>query len=152
MTKEFNSQRIFWVLLYGRRFIVLEHQYGRRNVMWKCSIVQQNPPTYRFLLVDCNQNELRQKIETCEKKKKTDKKVSHMSYLIFYLRWVLLFFCFNYIGIRDHTQKQIRHQTSDIRHPTSKIRHRTSDFGNRKSDIGHRTSKIRHQDVGHRTS
>ena len=38
MRKEFNSQRIFWVNQHGCRFIVLEHQYGRRDVMWKRSI------------------------------------------------------------------------------------------------------------------
>ena len=31
--KEFNSQRIFLVHQHGRHFIVLEHQYGRRDVM-----------------------------------------------------------------------------------------------------------------------
>ena len=36
--KEFNSQRIFSVHQHGRRFVVLEHQYGRRDVMWKRSI------------------------------------------------------------------------------------------------------------------
>ena len=36
--KDFNSQRIFWLHQHGRRFIVLEHQYDRRNVMWKRSI------------------------------------------------------------------------------------------------------------------
>ena len=39
MRKEFNSQRIFWVHQHGRHFIVFEHQYGRRDVMWKRSIV-----------------------------------------------------------------------------------------------------------------
>ena len=39
MRKEFNSQRIFWVHQHGRRFIVLEHQYGRRDIMWKRSIL-----------------------------------------------------------------------------------------------------------------
>ena len=38
MRKEFNSQRIFWMHQHGRRFIVLENQYGRRDVMWKRSI------------------------------------------------------------------------------------------------------------------
>ena len=38
MRKEFNSQRIFGVHQHGRRFIVLENQYGRREVMWKRSI------------------------------------------------------------------------------------------------------------------
>ena len=38
MRKELNSQRIFWVHQHGRRFIGLEHQYGRRDVMWKRSI------------------------------------------------------------------------------------------------------------------
>ena len=33
MRKEFNSQRIYWVHEHGRRFIVLEHQYGRCDVM-----------------------------------------------------------------------------------------------------------------------
>ena len=36
--KDFNSQRIFSVHQHGRRFIVLEHQYGRRDVMWKRTI------------------------------------------------------------------------------------------------------------------
>ena len=31
--KEFNSQRIFSVHQHGRRFVVLEHKYGRRDVM-----------------------------------------------------------------------------------------------------------------------
>ena len=31
--KEFNSQRIGLELQHGRRFIVLGHQYGRRDVM-----------------------------------------------------------------------------------------------------------------------
>ena len=39
MRKEFNSQRIFFVHQHGRRFIVLQHQYGRREVMWKRSIL-----------------------------------------------------------------------------------------------------------------
>ena len=35
MGKEFNSQMIFWVYQHGRRFIVLEHQYGRcENALW----------------------------------------------------------------------------------------------------------------------
>ena len=38
MRKEFNSQRIFWVHQHGHRFIFLEYQYGRRDVMWKRSI------------------------------------------------------------------------------------------------------------------
>ena len=38
MRKEFNSQTIFGVHQHGRRFIVLENQYGRREVMWKRSI------------------------------------------------------------------------------------------------------------------
>ena len=34
--KAFNSRRIdFWHTNYGRRFIVLEHQYGRRDVNLK---------------------------------------------------------------------------------------------------------------------
>ena len=36
--KEFNSHRIGLGPQHGRRFIVLEHQYGRRDVMWKLSI------------------------------------------------------------------------------------------------------------------
>ena len=39
MRKEFNSQRIFFVHQHARRFIVLEHQYGGRDVMWKRSIL-----------------------------------------------------------------------------------------------------------------
>ena len=39
MRKEFNSQRIFFVHQHGRRFIVLQYQYGRREVMWKRSIL-----------------------------------------------------------------------------------------------------------------
>ena len=46
MTKEFNSQRIFWVHQHGRRFIVLEHQYGRRELMWKRSITCQLHTTH----------------------------------------------------------------------------------------------------------
>ena len=40
MRKELNSQRIFLVHQYGRRFmiIVLERQYGHRDVIWKRSI------------------------------------------------------------------------------------------------------------------
>ena len=38
MRKESSSQRILWVNQHGCRFIVLEHQYGRRGVMWKRSI------------------------------------------------------------------------------------------------------------------
>ena len=37
--KEFNSHRI-GLGQNGRRFIVLGHKYGRRNVMWKHSIVR----------------------------------------------------------------------------------------------------------------
>ena len=37
--KEFNSTRICSVNQHGRRFIVLEHQYGRRDVMWKRFII-----------------------------------------------------------------------------------------------------------------
>ena len=33
ITKEFNSQRIGLAHQHGRRFIVLEHQYGFRDVM-----------------------------------------------------------------------------------------------------------------------
>ena len=41
--KEFNSHRICFVHQHGRRFIVLEHQYGRCDViMWKRSI---EPPS-----------------------------------------------------------------------------------------------------------
>ena len=36
--KEFNSQRIGLENEHGRRFIVLEHQYDRRDVMCKRSI------------------------------------------------------------------------------------------------------------------
>ena len=86
------------------------------------------------------------------RKKKTDKKMSCMLYSICYLRQVLFYFCFNFISINDHTQKQFRHQTTEIGHPTSKIRHRTSDIGKRKSDIGHRKSDIRTSDIGHRRS
>ena len=35
---EFNSQRISLVHHHGRHFFVLEHQHGRRDVMWKRSI------------------------------------------------------------------------------------------------------------------
>ena len=38
MRKEFNSQRISLVHQHGRRFIVVEHQYGRIDVTRKCSI------------------------------------------------------------------------------------------------------------------
>ena len=38
MREEFKSQRIFSVHQHGRRFIVLQHQYGRRDVMCKRSI------------------------------------------------------------------------------------------------------------------
>ena len=38
ISKEFNSQRDGLGQQHGRRFIVLGHQYGRRDVMWKCSI------------------------------------------------------------------------------------------------------------------
>ena len=33
MRKELNAERIFLVHQHGRRFIVLEHEYGRRDVM-----------------------------------------------------------------------------------------------------------------------
>ena len=36
--KEFNSHRVVLVHQHGRRFIVLEHLYGCRAVMWKRSI------------------------------------------------------------------------------------------------------------------
>ena len=36
--KEFNSHRISLEDQHGRRFTVLEHQYGRREVTWKRSI------------------------------------------------------------------------------------------------------------------
>ena len=39
MRKELNFQMIFWVHQHGRRFIVLEQQYGCRDVMWKRSIL-----------------------------------------------------------------------------------------------------------------
>ena len=38
MRQEFNSPRNFLVHQHGRRFIVLEHQYGRLDVMCKRSI------------------------------------------------------------------------------------------------------------------
>ena len=38
--KEFNSHRTGLGHQHGRRFIVLEQQYGRRDVMWKHSIGQ----------------------------------------------------------------------------------------------------------------
>ena len=37
--KEFNSQRIGLAHQHGRRIIVLENQYGRRDVMWKHCIL-----------------------------------------------------------------------------------------------------------------
>ena len=33
--KQFNSYKIGLEYQHGRRFIVLEQQYGRRDVMWK---------------------------------------------------------------------------------------------------------------------
>ena len=39
--KEFNSHRIGLGHQHGCRFIVLEHQHGRRDVMWKRSIVRE---------------------------------------------------------------------------------------------------------------
>ena len=39
MRKELNSQRNCLDHQHGRRFIVLEHQYCRRDVMWKRSII-----------------------------------------------------------------------------------------------------------------
>ena len=38
MRKDFNSQMFFLVHQHSRRFIVLEHQNGRHDVMWKRSI------------------------------------------------------------------------------------------------------------------
>ena len=38
--KEFNSHRICLKHQHGRPFIVLEHQYGRFDVMWKRSILK----------------------------------------------------------------------------------------------------------------
>ena len=40
MRKELNSQRIVLVHQHGRSFTVLEHQFGRLDVMWKRSIEQ----------------------------------------------------------------------------------------------------------------
>ena len=40
ITKESKSQRIGLRYQHGRRFIVLEHQYGRSDVMWKRSILK----------------------------------------------------------------------------------------------------------------
>ena len=45
--KEFNSHRIVLVDQHGPRFIVLGHQYGRRDVMWKhstsfCKLLKNN--------------------------------------------------------------------------------------------------------------
>ena len=46
--KEFNSHRTGLGHQHGRRFIVLERQYGRRDVMWKYSIgVRQTFFNYR---------------------------------------------------------------------------------------------------------
>ena len=42
MRKDVNSQSIFCVHRHGHRFIVLEHQYGSRDVTWKRSI---GPPS-----------------------------------------------------------------------------------------------------------
>ena len=60
MRKEFNSQRIFLVHQHGRRFIVSEHQYGHRDVMWKRSTVviseilllwlRDNSPLYKTIM------------------------------------------------------------------------------------------------------
>ena len=36
--KRVASQRIFLVHQHGRHFMVLEHQYDRRDVMWKRSV------------------------------------------------------------------------------------------------------------------
>ena len=82
-------------------------------------------------------------------RKKTDKKMSCMLYSICYLRYVLFYFCFNFISINDHTQKQFRHQTTDIGHPTSKIRHRRriSANENQSSDIENQTSGRRTSDI-----
>ena len=42
--KEFNSQRTGLGNQHGRRFIVSGHQSGLRDVMWKHSIIDYNPP------------------------------------------------------------------------------------------------------------
>ena len=46
--KEFNSHRT-GLRHHGRHFIVLGHQYGRRNVMWKHSIKEyiNRPPLWK---------------------------------------------------------------------------------------------------------
>ena len=44
MRKELNSQRIVLVHQHVRSFTVLEHQYGRRDVMWKRSIETNDLP------------------------------------------------------------------------------------------------------------
>ena len=44
MRKELNSQRIVLVHQHGRSFTVLEHQNGRRDVMWKRSIETNDLP------------------------------------------------------------------------------------------------------------
>ena len=44
MRKELNSQRIVLVHQHGRGFTVLEHQNGRRDVMWKRSIETNDLP------------------------------------------------------------------------------------------------------------
>ena len=38
-----------WVHQHGRRFIVLEHRYGRRDVMWKRSIIKLKDPNLRII-------------------------------------------------------------------------------------------------------
>ena len=47
--KEFNSHRIGLGHQHGRRFIVLENQYGRRDAMWKHCFLCKMSEMERFI-------------------------------------------------------------------------------------------------------
>ena len=49
--KEFNSQRSGLGHQHGRRFIVLGHQYGHHDVMWKHSIEKWSERKQKLLQV-----------------------------------------------------------------------------------------------------
>ena len=48
---EFNSQRTGLVHQHGRRFFILEHQYGRRDVTWKRS--KEHIQAKTLLILEC---------------------------------------------------------------------------------------------------
>ena len=52
--KEFNSHRTGLGLQHGRRFIVLGHKYGRRDVMWKHNIFTKGAKNRLFVEPSCS--------------------------------------------------------------------------------------------------